>query len=70
MHEALKEFVKGEWLEGDNAYFCEKCQEKVLVAWALTLQYLFLASHCLFVASHYLFVAPHCLFVASHPPVC
>lgn len=62
MHEALKEFVKGEWLEGDNAYFCEKCQEKVLVTcMAQTLQYLLLASHCLFVASH-------CLFVASHPP--
>lgn len=24
----MKEFVKGDWLEGDNAYFCEKCQEK------------------------------------------
>ena len=32
MQEALKEFVKGEWLEGDNAYFCEKCQEKVRIA--------------------------------------
>lgn len=24
----MKEFVKGDWLEGDNAYFCEKCEEK------------------------------------------
>ncbi|XP_065904481.1 ubiquitin carboxyl-terminal hydrolase 24-like isoform X2 [Dysidea avara] len=26
--ESLKEFVKGDWLEGDNAYYCEKCEEK------------------------------------------
>ena len=24
----LFQFVKGELLEGDNAYFCEKCHEK------------------------------------------
>ena len=29
LENSLKEFVKGDWLEGDNAYFCEKCQEKV-----------------------------------------
>ena len=29
LEESLKEFVKGDWLEGDNAYFCEKCGEKV-----------------------------------------
>ena len=29
LQESLKEFVKGDWLEGDNAYLCEKCQEKV-----------------------------------------
>jgi len=28
LEESLKEFVKGDWLEGDNAYFCEKCKEK------------------------------------------
>lgn len=28
LDESLKEFVKGDWLEGDNAYFCEKCKEK------------------------------------------
>jgi len=28
--ESLKEFVKGDWLEGDNAYKCEKCDEKVI----------------------------------------
>lgn len=26
---ALKEFVKGEVLDGDNAYYCEKCEKKV-----------------------------------------
>ena len=29
LSESLKEFVKGDWLEGDNAYHCEKCEEKV-----------------------------------------
>jgi ubiquitin carboxyl-terminal hydrolase 9/24 len=28
MEEALKEYFKGELLEGDNAYNCEKCDEK------------------------------------------
>ncbi len=28
LEESLKEFVKGDWLEGDNAYMCEKCGEK------------------------------------------
>eukprot|EP00731_Ephydatia_muelleri_P019119 Em0011g1159a len=28
LEEALKEFVKGDMLEGENAYLCEKCQEK------------------------------------------
>jgi ubiquitin carboxyl-terminal hydrolase 9/24 len=27
--EGLDEFIKGEMLEGDNAYFCEKCNKKV-----------------------------------------
>ena len=31
LQESLKEHVKGEMLEGENAYLCEKCQEKVLV---------------------------------------
>ena len=31
LEEALKEFVKGDMLEGENAYLCEKCQEKVCV---------------------------------------
>lgn len=26
---ALREFVKGEVLDGDNAYYCEKCEKKV-----------------------------------------
>jgi ubiquitin carboxyl-terminal hydrolase 9/24 len=25
----LEAFVEGEMLEGDNAYFCEKCEKKV-----------------------------------------
>lgn len=29
LQESLKEHVKGEMLEGENAYLCEKCQEKV-----------------------------------------
>ncbi|CAI8010592.1 Ubiquitin carboxyl-terminal hydrolase 24, partial [Geodia barretti] len=28
LQESLKEHVKGEMLEGENAYLCEKCQEK------------------------------------------
>ena len=28
LQESLDQFVKGELLDGDNAYFCEKCQEK------------------------------------------
>ena len=27
--ESLEAFVEGEMLEGDNAYFCEKCEKKV-----------------------------------------
>jgi ubiquitin carboxyl-terminal hydrolase 9/24 len=27
--ESLEEFINGEMLEGDNAYFCEKCNKKV-----------------------------------------
>ena len=26
LEESLKEFFKGEMLEGDNAYVCEKCE--------------------------------------------
>ena len=29
LEEALKEYIKGEVLEGDNAYFCERCDSKV-----------------------------------------
>lgn len=29
LQEALQQFVKGEVLEKDNAYFCEQCGEKV-----------------------------------------
>lgn len=31
LQDSLDQFVKGELLEGDNAYFCEKCGEKVSV---------------------------------------
>ena len=29
IYESLSEFVKGETLEGENAYYCEKCEKKV-----------------------------------------
>ena len=28
--DSLEQFVKGELLEGDNAYFCEECGVKVI----------------------------------------
>lgn len=28
---SLDQFVRGEVLEGSNAYYCEKCEEKVLI---------------------------------------
>lgn len=28
---SLDQFVRGEVLEGSNAYYCEKCKEKVLI---------------------------------------
>ena len=31
LQDSLDQFVKGELLEGDNAYYCEKCAEKVCV---------------------------------------
>ena len=31
LQDSLDQFVKGELLEGDNAYFCDKCGEKVRV---------------------------------------
>ena len=29
LEDSLEQFVNGEILEGDNAYFCEKCSERV-----------------------------------------
>ncbi len=29
LESSLDQFVRGEMLDGDNAYFCEKCNEKV-----------------------------------------
>lgn len=29
LQESLDQFVRGEILEADNAYYCEKCNEKV-----------------------------------------
>lgn len=29
---SLDQFVRGEVLEGSNAYYCEKCKEKVCLA--------------------------------------
>ena len=31
LQDSLDQFVKGELLEGDNAYYCEKCGEKVCI---------------------------------------
>ena len=31
LDESLKEFIKGDLLEGDNAYNCEKCNKKVSI---------------------------------------
>lgn len=33
LEDSLEQFVNGEILEGDNAYFCEKCNERVSVWW-------------------------------------
>ena len=30
LQDSLAQFVKGELLDGDNQYFCEKCGEKVI----------------------------------------
>ena len=29
MEDSLKAYVQGEMLEGDNAYYCEKCEKKI-----------------------------------------
>lgn len=31
LEDSLEQFVNGEILEGDNAYFCEKCNERVTI---------------------------------------
>lgn len=33
LEDSLEQFVNGEILEGDNAYFCEKCNERVSVVY-------------------------------------
>ena len=33
--DSLEQFVKGDLLEGDNAYRCEKCNKKVSVSISL-----------------------------------
>lgn len=35
LEDSLEQFVNGEILEGDNAYFCEKCNERVSVLYKL-----------------------------------
>ena len=35
LEDSLEQFVNGEILEGDNAYFCEKCNERVSVLYNL-----------------------------------
>ena len=29
LHESLTAFIQGDMLEGDNAYFCAKCDKKI-----------------------------------------
>ena len=36
LEDSLEQFVNGEILEGDNAYFCEKCNERVSIGYAHT----------------------------------
>lgn len=36
LEDSLEQFVNGEILEGDNAYFCEKCNERVSVWWSVS----------------------------------
>ena len=35
LQDSLDQYVKGELLDGDNAYFCEKCGEKVTISTSL-----------------------------------
>ena len=37
LQDSLDQYVKGERLDGDNAYFCEKCGEKVTISMSLVL---------------------------------
>ena len=37
LEDSLEQFVNGEILEGDNAYFCEKCNERVSVVFLMRL---------------------------------
>lgn len=36
LEDSLEQFVNGEILEGDNAYFCEKCNERVSIGYTHT----------------------------------
>ena len=37
LQDSLDQYVKGELLDGDNAYFCEKCGEKVTIYMSLVM---------------------------------
>ena len=52
LQESLKEHVKGEMLEGENAYLCETCQEKVDCVY----------THVLILTSYY-----HCVYYVLSP---
>ena len=40
LQDSLDQFVKGELLEGDTAYYCEKCQAKVRISFGVSIFYL------------------------------
>lgn len=51
MEESLKDYIKGELLKGENAYFCEKCNKKVIALKKDTFKYL--PNHLILVLSRF-----------------
>jgi len=51
LHQALQELVKGDLLEGENAYFCEACDAKVNALKRITLKKL--PKHLIFVLKRF-----------------
>lgn len=61
LQDSLDQYVKGELLEGDNAYFCEKCGEKVCY-----LLILLLSPCCEMLSLHYVVYEIIFLFVEEY----